>query len=1473
MKNTSWSKDKVVSVINEFNDAIENLREKASDFKHFDFVKSCLLYLKQAKMTDAWEIANDKIGSSMLAYFNKITKSEKISINTEGEKETVILRDAIRKIYDATLGKIPQKNINTDYCKRRYIINLAVYCILNHDDIDISSEQEFFNLVDLLTETKDVDNNSKKTSSPHKIWYFSQYCHFYIKGLKSLLDFVFLKEEISLESKITCEFDNLDEAYLFYIAWDSKKANITLKNRTVLINQLPSADCEKFDVYIDNNIDYSQIDNIMRKLKPSGIVVAGLSESIIKGENCDARKLFDNQMVRCVMTNGVDKGWLKIGINENKNYYSVDFYSLEGEYYRYIMYDDIVKLNYSLDIDKYRILEKIDEFIKITDALPIGELLTSGIQFIIPYFKKKYKDLLERWLDGINDWDAIKEQCKNYKDCSARIQVIEAFLYFHTCICDEEYLSDAKYQQFLNAIRIIDSIDNDTFQRYYLDIIERLCKNNISDFYMSQYQFIESQLKDVEKSKVVIRKDKFAKFLYPGEMSSRQIISTGEYVLEWSNILNPRALKAQNIEVGMFVDNDQLESSICTATQYIILNAYNKKFYEIHHNDDWMTDVIIDIHNDIRGISYSFDSYENDDASILVELNPGGTMVNFVMKKDLENCQDIIEYYITNNLIEKVISLNNRYLLFISKDKKDDKVVLAKFNHIDDERWMESYPSMIEELALQKDTQHVRILSNEDFAKNNYSLSTEHYFTTKATTDVETILQFIVSRHRGKYALINILLNVLMRIGTLYHQGDEDSFIKSFDARKLNEVYDSLKEYEEYLMDHYRECVDAIINIFGSEDASYEFFQPEVAKLMVALQDSNKIQKLYNPFAGPATFSCLLPVSTYYGNEINKSIHALGLFRLDAHGLDCQGYHCEDSVDFVQSLPDKEKYDAILSIPPFMPKEEQSLYGFLFDECMSHLKKNGKMTIAVPAGFTFNHSSIIMEIRKKLIENKWIEKVIALPKGSFQGTNVSTCLIQLSKKSNREVLFCDATQMVKRNRNQVEIQIDDIVGAIKNIDADYCYRIPYSEIINNNYSINPIVYKPFPIQEGMTTFKLGDLLTHIQPDICSEGKGFVFSQDLLSSDIVDYHRTLSDLKTDSLNEVMVRVPGDALLLSSIQGTLKPTFMEVGQDTSYYIDLSILAFRVDENKVLPAYLCYALTRPEMLHQIDNYRTGVLADISPKDLLNIRINLPELSVQRNTIDQISRQRYAEKKQELSEMYGAVYTEKEEEFKSLKHAMGKSVEGISSAVDTLYNYFEKTNQLDTIVHPYQEPTLEEMLKLIRHSVRHIADLLEHGADFLDVSHYPLSSVSLVDIWNLIPTKAEKFSISKSEFLKESFAGITIRSNLKMFKILIDNIMSNAAKHAFSDHNPANNVRVEISSDNEWVTLYISNNGKPFPKDVDIKKFTKRHWSAGENRGSGIGGYDIQKIMTAFQGKFELITDYTNFYPTCYVLKLPIE
>ncbi|MBO4654380.1 MAG: N-6 DNA methylase [Bacteroidales bacterium] len=1429
MKNTSWSKKKVLSVVNDFNNAMEELRSSVSDFNHIDFVKTFLLM--KPKITDDWKIVNgtEKM-KTLLNYFNEVTAKHDNKSKSNDTKKNFSIRHTIRQIYDSTLSVLPDNIIKKNFYNHVMLDSLLQY---------VNTKESHSNNFRLYKGT--LEKN-----------------HVFIKGLKPILHLI-SNEVVSWNDVITCRFDNRDEVYIFYAYFGN--SNIIIDDCLLYINHTNDKSL-RYDYYFDDCLDYSQIDSIMQYMEPSGVIVAGLTESIIKGENYDVRKLFDNHRVNHVKTNGVDMGWMEIGVEKNNRWY-VPFSLFEGFCDRDPGFDEIARYNYSLDVVKYDVLEKVDAFIASLDDLgnSIGPIC-SALKFLVPYFKKNYKDVIWRLTDELGiDFNALIQQSINQKGSSEKTKVIDEFASIIAYgLWDNEYMiNDAKYQQAIIAVRMLDSIGDDDFQKYYSDIIERIYESFPLPLYVSQYKFIESQLGNIEKLRIVIRKDNFANIHYSENVEDEQS-NEG-----WNCLLTPKILKAKDIEVKMsFQQTDNgWSGSICTASQYVIFDAFNKNLVDIDKPSKKKADVIIDLHRDIF-------QYEQVAVS---GLKKNGKYVTFVKKEKSNDCQPIIENLVKQNVLDKVISLNNRYLLFISKDKKDDKVVLAKFNHIDDERWMESYPSMIEELALQKDTQHVRILSNEDIAKNNYSLSTKHYFKTEVPTDVETIIQFIVSRHRGKYALIDILLNVLMRIGTLYHQGDEDSFIKSLDVKKLSDVYDSLQEYEEYLMDHYTECVDAIINIFGSEDASYEFLQPELAKLMVALQDSKAFHKLYNPYAGPASFSCLLPDSTYYGDEINKSIHTLGLFRLDAHGLDYQGYHCEDSVDFVRALSDKEKYDTILSIPPFMPKDEHLLYDFLFDECISHLKKNGKMTIIVPAGFAFNRSPKIMDVRKKLIENKWIEKVIALPKGSFQGTNVSACLIQLSKKSNREVLFCDATQMIKHNRNKVEIQFNDIVAAIKNIDTDFCYSIPYSEIINSNYSINPIMYKPFPSQEGMTTFKLGELMTSVQSEKGIECTGLVFTQDMLSSDIVDFHRSLPVLKMESLNESMVKIQGDALLLSSIQSSLKPTYLEVNQDTCYYVNRNILAFRVDENKVLPAYICYALTQPELLHQIDNYRTGITASITSDDLLNIRINLPELSAQRNTIDQISRQRYAEKKQELSEMYGAVYTEKEEEFKSLKHAMGKSVAGISAAVDNLYNYFEKTGQLATIVHERRASTLAEKLNVIKQNIHHISVLLKQGADFLDISTYPLSSVTIGDIWNHVMYETERFTISKTDVLADAIKNMTVRMNLDLFKILIDDIMSNAEKHAFSNSDSANNVRVEASCDNEWLTMLISNNGKPFPKDVDIKKFTKRYWSAGENGGSGIGGHDIQKIMTSFHGEFDLIIDYKDTYPTCYVLKFPIE
>ena len=1455
MENISWSEEQVLAVVNEFNDKMEELRKQTPKFQHIDFVKFALFFMKREGLTtdlQIEEVKDEKVGS-ILQYFNEVMADSNFKFKSNNKQIIYTLKEAILEIYSNTINIIPIEVFIENYLDSIFIL-LGDF---------LKSRNEEFNAI---SSYKAYDLNDKSL-------YIKGYCAFSALLTK-------LEDPKSIwDNKIAIEFDDFDDLYIFDIIYGARIS--TIQDKIVFINQAPFDGNQKIDLYIDMTFDFNKTSSSLELLAPDGVIVAGVTERETFGKNPALQNLFDNKQVKCVHVDDSGLGWIEISAEQSYSY--VDFYSMEDEQYHELRTDEITHLDYSLDYEKYYVFGIVEEFLSQMDKLKdfyaygIGYEESMALRFLTPYFRRYEKSILidiARGEDVDKKIDALYDRYIDQEDGPEKVCVVGALVDSIDKIHNREWFTKAKTQLFLHAIEMIASIDNDdVFNRYYPEIIEFACKNVIEPAYILQYGLIESQLPNFSKSHVVVRKDDYGDILYPKDSNSETLTTNSKCVSSnvetsyegWGSLMKPDFINTQNIDVEMVFTPNSWKA--CSAAQYIIFDALHEKeksqrVHDIEIPSYDVADIIIDLHRDIR----QYDSVSES------RLRPSGQYVTFVMKKDVESCQPVIEKLIRENVLDKIISLNNRYLLFINQSKQDDKVVLAKFNHIDDERFSEFYQSIIYELSFEDGTPHVLILSNSDLASKKYSISTDDYFY-QHVEDIEAILKGILSRFQRKYKLIDLLLNISLRVESLFREGHPILTFNSAKVNKLDDVIDYMKEYEEILMENYDECIDLIIRIFASERVSYKFLQPEIAQLMVDLHSSDKIHNLFNPYAGTATFANLIPDANYIGNEINSDIHTLGTIRLNAGNLVHTGYTCEDSHDFVKSLPKEVLYDTILSIPPFLPDKEALMYDFLFNQCMSHLEEQGKMMVAVPSSFMFNHSKKVTGIRKTIVDNRWIEKVIALPKGSFLGTNVSVCLIQLSKRDNQEILFCDMTQMFESHKSKVSLRTNDIIDAIMNKDAACCFSTPYAEIRNNNYSLNIFLYKPFPEQVGVSTYRLGDLLTKIEHKHFSENSGLTMSRDKLSSDAMDFRRTKFDLKLETLDESMLQIQGDALILSSFISDLKPTFVDADITTTYYISRNTLAFKVNQAIVMPDYLCYALRLPEVMQQIDNYRTGILACVSSEDFLSIRINLPELSAQKFILDEIARQQYTKEKQAFNKKYIELNAEKEEEFKSLKHAMGKSVAGINAAVDNLYNYFEKTGLLDKIVQTRRNTTVADKLNVIKDSIRHIEILMHNGADFLDVSQYPLSSVSISEIWSNIQYENEKFTVDKSEILPQSMSEVSVRMNLDLFKILINDVMSNAEKHAFFDNDPANVVRVEISSDNAWLTLLISNNGKPFPDDVDVQKFTKRHWSAGEHRGSGIGGHDIQKIVKAFQGEFELIPDYKETFPTCYVLRFPIE
>ena len=90
-----------------------------------------------------------------------------------------------------------------------------------------------------------------------------------------------------------------------------------------------------------------------------------------------------------------------------------------------------------------------------------------------------------------------------------------------------------------------------------------------------------------------------------------------------------------------------------------------------------------------------------------------------------------------------------------------------------------------------------------------------------------------------------------------------------------------------------------------------------VTEIITSLLEWGKGSRVYNPFAGPASYAIPGRDTDYLGQEVDKSVYQFGRLRLIAHGLLDRpniNYEINNSVD---SWPTDERFDIIVGVPPF----------------------------------------------------------------------------------------------------------------------------------------------------------------------------------------------------------------------------------------------------------------------------------------------------------------------------------------------------------------------------------------------------------------------------------------------------------------------------------------------------------------------------------------------------------------------------
>ncbi|GEO58016.1 type I restriction-modification system subunit M [Companilactobacillus bobalius] len=290
----------------------------------------------------------------------------------------------------------------------------------------------------------------------------------------------------------------------------------------------------------------------------------------------------------------------------------------------------------------------------------------------------------------------------------------------------------------------------------------------------------------------------------------------------------------------------------------------------------------------------------------------------------------------------------------------------------------------------------------------------------------------------------------------------------------------------------------------------------------------------------------------YYGQELNTTTYNLARMNLMMHDVSYMNMDLRNADTLESDWPDgvdssgidhPRSFDMVVANPPYsahwnnednkmkdprfkeyggLAPKTKADYAFLLHG-LYHLSNEGTMAIVLPHGVLFRGAKE-EKIRKALLNKNQIDAVIGLPAGLFYSTGIPTLVMVLKKnKTNKDVMFIDASNNFEKGKNQNILRDDDINKIIntykerKDVDK-YAHIAPMSEIEENEFNLNIPRYvdtfEPEPeIDLGEVTKEIRENNKKIMEnknELLSMMKELTSSDEKTQNDLDDFITMLSD---------------------------------------------------------------------------------------------------------------------------------------------------------------------------------------------------------------------------------------------------------------------------------------------------------------------------------------------------------------------------
>ena len=303
--------------------------------------------------------------------------------------------------------------------------------------------------------------------------------------------------------------------------------------------------------------------------------------------------------------------------------------------------------------------------------------------------------------------------------------------------------------------------------------------------------------------------------------------------------------------------------------------------------------------------------------------------------------------------------------------------------------------------------------------------------------------------------------------------------IEHFSKMKLTvaEVpHDIMGEGYEYLIKKFAD---------DSGHTAAEFYTNRtVVKLMTQITDPKSSESIYDPTCGSG--GILLSAALHlkeqgkeyrtlklYGQELNLITSAIARINMFMHNVDefliVQG----DTLESPQILENDElkKFDVIMANPPYSVKKwsqskwmndpfGRNIWGTPPQGCadyafQQHIMKSlnpetGRCVVLWPHGVLFRDSEA--EIRKRMIEEDYVDAVIGLGKNLFYNSSMESCLLVCRMKKPKErkgkIIFINAVNEIRIDRSMAYLN-EDHVSKISKSYKIFKDETGFSKVVTN----------------------------------------------------------------------------------------------------------------------------------------------------------------------------------------------------------------------------------------------------------------------------------------------------------------------------------------------------------------------------------------------------------------------------------------